>query len=159
MATALSIPTFAYSSTTAWAAGLAGARLPVAVTLDARRREVYGALLRAPVDAPPESVLEVRVREPREWFSALSAAEACTEGVNLVGDGARLYAELAREILGDRAHFTDAVPTGASVAWMARDGIARLEAGDPGDGALRPIYLRDHDAAIARKKSIAGDKT
>ncbi len=158
MATALSIPTFAYSSGTAWAAGLAGAELPVAVTLDARRREVYGALLRAPVDARPESLLEVRVREPREWFACLAAANSCVEGVNLVGDGARLYADLAREILGERAHFADAVPAGASVAWMARDGIARLELGDPGDRPLRPLYLRDHDAAIARQKSTAGDK-
>jgi tRNA A37 threonylcarbamoyladenosine modification protein TsaB len=159
MATALSIPTFGYPSGVAWAAGLAGAQLPVAVTLDARRKEIYGALLRAPLGSPPESLLEVRVQDPREWFGCLAAADNCADGVNLVGDGARLYAGLAREILGDRAHFGDAVPTGASVAWMARDGIVRLESGDPGDGPLRPIYLRDHDAAIARKKFTAGDKT
>ena len=159
MATALDIPTFGYSSGTAWAAGLAGSAHPVAVTLDARRKEVYGALLRPSLAGPPESLLGVRVESPSDWFASLAAAESCAAGVYLVGDGARLYAELAGQILGERALFADAVPGGASVSWMARDVVVRLLAGELGEQPLRPIYLRDHDAAIARKKSPVGGRT
>jgi len=159
MATALSIPTFGYGSDTAWAAGLAGAARPIAVTLDARRKEVYGALLHAPLEGRPESLMAVRVEAARDWFESLAAADSCADGVYLVGEGARLYADLAREILGERAQFGDATPQGASVSWMARDVVGRLLAGEVGEDPLRPIYLRDHDAAIARKVSPPGGRT
>jgi tRNA threonylcarbamoyladenosine biosynthesis protein TsaB len=151
MATALDIPSFGYRSDTVWAAGLAGADKPVAVTLDARRREVYASLLRAPFTGSPELLMPLRLGAAGDWFATLAASELCSDGVYLVGDGARLYAELAVELLGDRARLADASPDGAAVSWMARDVIARLAAGDEGDPVLRPLYLRDHDAAIARE--------
>ena len=150
MATALEIPTFGYDSLSAWAAGLAGAGKPVAVTLDARRKEVYGALLQVPLASPPEFLVELQLEDPSEWFARLKESGACDDGVYLVGDGARLYADRAREELGELALEADASPVGASVSWMARDTVRRLVAGDEGDEVLRPLYLRDHDAAIAR---------
>jgi len=152
VATALSIPSFGYDSATAWAAGLGGATRPVAVTLDARRQEVYGALLEAPFLGSPQFKLGIRLASPRDWFEELAASEACQEGVHLVGDGARLYADLAREYLGERALLAGPRPVGASVAWMAGDVVRRIEAGETGEEVLRPLYLRDHDAAIARAR-------
>ena len=152
VATALSVPSFGYDSATAWAAGLGGARRPVAVTLDARRQEVYGALLEAPFLGSPQFKLGIRLASPRDWFEELAASEACQDGVHLVGDGARLYADLAREHLGERALLAGPRPVGASVAWMAGDVVRRIEAGDTGEEVLRPLYLRDHDAAIARAR-------
>lgn len=146
----LSIPSFGYSSEAAWAASLAGSELPVAVTLDARRKEVYGALLRPGLDGRSDELISVQLGAPQAWFEQLASRPECASGVVLCGDGARLYSELARDLLGTRAHIADAIPMGASVAWMARDSIRRLAAGEQGEDALRPLYMRDHDAAIAR---------
>jgi hypothetical protein len=35
---------------------------------------------------------------------------------------------------------------------MAGDVVRRIEAGETGEEVLRPLYLRDHDAAIARAR-------
>ncbi|MEE2827668.1 MAG: tRNA (adenosine(37)-N6)-threonylcarbamoyltransferase complex dimerization subunit type 1 TsaB [Myxococcota bacterium] len=148
MASALSVPSFSYRSDEAWAASFPGSTLPVAVTLDARRKEVYSALLSVGLEGRPRSIDPVRLQAPTAWFEYLAAEESCSGGVRLVGDGALLYRERACSILGERAVFTEASPAGAAVSWMARDAVVRLEAGEPGGEPLRPLYLRDHDAAI-----------
>ncbi len=142
IASALGIPTYAGASDACWAATARGL---VAVTLDARRKEVYGALYRVGGDAL-ECLRPVAAYAPEAWFESLAG-----EDVTLVGDGARLYRELAG----------GPVPTWGAMApevgWLALSATARLAAGDPAD-LLRPVYLRDHDAAqqAAKRAGSAG---
>ncbi len=148
IASALDIPTFAAPSTAAWAVAGHGAGT-VAVTLDARRKEVYGAVYDVTTAADPVCLEEVKAWAPRAWFEHLGQR---SEPVLLVGDGARLYAELSREILGDwpaRPRWGAMAP---DVGWLALHAADRLTSGDPGD-LLRPIYLRDHDAAQKAQKA------
>ncbi len=145
MASGLSLPTYGVCSLQAWAATMAGAALPVAVTLDARRSEVYTGLFG--VDGAVSSLDAVSLRAPRAWFEALAARDE--EAFHLVGDGARLYRALADEVLGGRARWSPWGDMAPSAGWIALEGARRLDAGDA-SVALRPVYLRDHDAAKPR---------
>ena len=144
MAAGLGIPTYACSATAAWAAGAPACGLPVAVTLDARRRQIYSALYRVG-PATVEELRPVRLEDPRAWFEALVELD----GVLLAGDGGRLYAELAREILGGRVQVPATALMAPDVGWVALEGARRLAANEPGE-RLDPVYLRDHDAAQQR---------
>ena len=144
LAAGLGIPTFACSATEAWAAGAPASRVPVAVTLDARRRQVYSALYRVGADRL-EELRGVRLEEPRAWLESLVELD----GVLLAGDGGRLYADLAREILGGKAQVPRTAMMAPDVGWVALEGARRLAAGEPGE-RLDPVYLRGHDAAGGR---------
>ncbi len=143
LAQGLGIPTFACRATAAWAAGAPACRVPVAVTLDARRRQVYSALYRVEA-ASVEELRSVRLEDPRTWFESLRDLD----GVLLAGDGGRLYHDLAREVLGDRALIPATALMAPDVGWVALEGARRLAAGEPGE-RLDPLYLREHDAALA----------
>jgi tRNA threonylcarbamoyladenosine biosynthesis protein TsaB len=144
LAAGLEIPTFASPATEAWAAGAPACGMPVAVTLDARRRQVYSALYR--VDAEGlEELRGVRMEDPAAWLESLRQLP----GVLLVGDGGRLYQELAREILGEKALVPSSAMMAPNVGYVALEGARRLAAGEQGE-RLEPVYLRDHDAAVAR---------
>ena len=140
LASGLGIPTFACSAMVAWAAAAPACRVPVAVTLDARRRQVYSALYRVGA-AEVEELRGVRLENPDGWFESL----ADLDGVLLVGDGGRLYEELAREILGERAPIPSSAIMAPNVGYVALEGARRLAAGEVGV-RLDPVYLRDHDA-------------
>jgi tRNA threonylcarbamoyladenosine biosynthesis protein TsaB len=146
LAAGLGIPTFAACASLGWAATAPGSRLPVAVTLDARRREVYTALYAADATGTPRRLLDVGLQAPADWFDRLASEPACADGVLLVGDGARLYRELARERLAERARLPELAAMAPNVGAVALEAARRLEAGDAGEGLL-PLYLRDHDAA------------
>lgn len=146
IASGLAIPTYACQATAAWAAAATACRVPVAVTLDARRRQIYSALYRVDAAGPTE-LRPVLLQDPRSWFESL----ADLEGVLLAGDGGRLYADLAGEVLGDRALIPRTAIMAPDVGWVALEGARRLADQEPGE-RLDPLYLRDHDAAQARSK-------
>ncbi len=136
LARGLDIPTVPIDATFAWALGHPGDR-PIAVTLDARRSEVYSALWSVPPGGEATALIPLALRAPERWFAALAEHPEAL----LVGDGARLYAELASEMLPDTVtlHAQAGGPAlGAVAAHVARS----VEA-----GPLLPVYLRDHDAA------------
>jgi tRNA threonylcarbamoyladenosine biosynthesis protein TsaB len=142
IASALGIPTYAEPSPALWAAAVPGTG-SVAVTLDARRGEIYGARYEVGTQDDPRPTGEVAAWDPRAWFEHLAAGAG---PILLVGDGARLYAELAIEVLGDRAELPRWGAMAPNVGWLALRAADRLAAGDPSQ-VLRPVYLRDHDAA------------
>jgi tRNA threonylcarbamoyladenosine biosynthesis protein TsaB len=77
-----------------------GGRLPVATLLDARRGEVYAGLY----GAGAEPLRDDCVSEPRAFFESLQGIAH----VYLLGPGAQLYQDVARDVLGTRATQLDA---------------------------------------------------
>ena len=136
LARGLDLPTVPIDATFAWALGHPGER-PIAVTLDARRSEVYGALWSVPVGGEPEALIPLALRSPESWFAALAEHPRAL----LVGDGARLYSGLASQLLPDHAALRAQSP-GPSLGAVAAHVARSIE-----PAPLIPVYLRDHDAA------------
>ncbi len=136
LARGLDIPTVPVDATFAWALGHPGDR-PIAVTLDARRSEVYGALWSVPPGGEATALIPLKLRSPADWFAALADHPEAL----LVGDGARLYAEQAAELLPE-SPILHAQASGPAVGAVAAHVARSIEA-----GPLIPVYLRDHDAA------------
>ncbi len=161
LASALGIPTYGFSSLIGWATTAPACAIPVGVMLDARRSEVYTALYEVDETGRPHEVDGVRLHRPEAWLQELAERRTPSEawygdvstraaGVLLVGDGARLYADLAREILGDRARLPTSSAMFPDLGQAALEAVERVEAGEPSE-PLRPVYLRDHDAAQQRR--------
>lgn len=146
MACGLGIPTFACSATVAWAACAPACGLLVGVGLDARRGQVYSALYRVPGDGTPEELAPPRLQDPDAWLRETALRPDLGAGVLLVGDGSRLYRDLAREILGARAVSPAWSAMAPNVGQVALEGVRRLGLGLASE-RLVPVYLRDHDAA------------
>lgn len=135
LAAGLGVPVVGFDSTESWAWTLPGRT--VAVTLDARRNEVYTALWTVPVVGDATPVRTTRLESPESWAEALTAWPDAVA----VGDGARLYADR----LG--VSVATASPAGPELAAIGARVAARAEAGTLERAVVRPLYLRDHDAA------------
>lgn len=140
MAAALGIPTVSWTATEAWALAVQG---PVVVALDARRDEVYGEAFDVSATGDLERLLPLRLGSPDAWFEAALALRAAL----VIGDGARLYADRLTAAWAGPARIVRHLAGPALGAVAARS--AALVASEPGRPSepLRPIYLRDHDAA------------
>ncbi len=109
----------------------------VCAALDARKREVYGAVFT--VDAP--GVL--RRLTPDRALAPAALARELPPGTVLVGDAAEAYPDAWPAGL-ERRPFATHHPSGGIVA---RIGARRLLAGDVADlGTLEPAYVRAPDA-------------
>lgn len=144
LADGLGIPALGYRSTDGWALAAGRSSRPVGVALDARRGEVYSALYEIPDAGPPQLVRDICLESPDSWFDAL--AERCPDGVVLVGDGSRLYADQGLARLGEGAWIGHQSPAGPDLSGIAMDALAQLDGpGKLEEGPLHPIYLRNHD--------------
>ena len=118
--------------------------------LDARKKEVYAALFRRQ-DGRLERATDDLVCAPErmvETAGGLVNNEPCL----FIGDGARVYAKLIQDRLGERCLLTlgESYPsTAAAVARLAEEKIGRQEF-DP-VGPLSPLYLRPSEAELKRK--------
>ena len=148
LADALAIPTLSYSSTLGWAHAVRYSSLPIAVTLDARRGELYTALFEVADDGEVQSCSETRLLSPEDWV--LSLVELVPGGALLVGDGALLYRSLFEEKLSSGFRVAAPTPVGPAMSWIAADVVHRLSRGPVDSDRLEPIYLREHDGAKAR---------
>ena len=116
----------------------------VATWIDAWRGEVYAALyedgreVEAPAVAHPDDLLPRRVGQPTMF----------------IGDGAGACAEAIRAALGGDATFADPVTPliAATIARLATD-AARAGALPP-PHAIRPLYVRRFDSALAPKRAV-----
>ena len=109
--------------------------------LDARRREIYGAIFQGNVEwqrlsedlcLPIEAFLDrIKTDTPPDY------------PINFVGDGLAIYGDAVRENLGARVHFADTifnVPRGATIAYL---GAQRLQDGERDNyWTLVPNYVR-----------------
>ncbi len=151
LADGLGIPTFAYPSTLGWACAVRGHPEPVAVTLDARRGELYTALYDTSQPGRPQPMGDVRLESPESWADGLR--ESAPGGALLVGDGAILYSSLLRSELDESFRFAQPVPAGPDLSWVALDSARRLLEVGLQSEPLEPLYLRDHDGSQSRAAS------
>jgi len=118
--------------------------------LDARKKEVYSALFRRQDDRV-ERLTDDLVGSPERMVE--SVGDLLDNGPCLfIGDGARVYANVITDRLGERCLLTlgESYPsTAAAVARLAEERIGRQEF-DP-VGSLVPLYLRPSEAELKRK--------
>jgi tRNA threonylcarbamoyladenosine biosynthesis protein TsaB len=150
---ALGIPVVGAVSLEALAVGIADAvwaaadRPLVAPVIDARRREVFGALYRAAAGGALEELLPPAARSPAGLAAAV-AQVAGEERVYVAGNGVEAYpAQLAQ------APLTPLPPDSPAHRVSAVDLVRRVEAG--GGRPAVPLYLRLPDAEVNRLRAEA----
>jgi tRNA threonylcarbamoyladenosine biosynthesis protein TsaB len=136
-------PVAAVPTLRALAGNLPWSRYPVCPLLDARKNEVYAAIYRSEAGMPVPVMAErtVALRE---------LAGGIFEQTVFIGEGALLYREELRSLLGDLALFAPLsamVPSAASVAELGR--IMLREGMQVEPERLTPIYIRRPEAEIA----------
>lgn len=126
------------------------ARARVAAWMDAHRREVFSALYEIG-DAPPFAsghLIEVEGAVVGDPASTLNRWEqAGTVPAVCIGDGARLYAEVAAR---SGTRLLDMPALAAAIGRLARVRAASGGAGHP--ATIQPVYVRRPDAEVDRDK-------
>jgi tRNA threonylcarbamoyladenosine biosynthesis protein TsaB len=121
--------------------------------LDARKGEVYTALYKCIPHMTWEKVADDRAIGPREWLMQIEGA--CL----FVGDGATLYKNLVKEIIGEQARFAPPYLNTVRASVVAHIGMEQIERGEVGDVAfLVPHYIRKSDAEIKLDKGKVVDR-
>ena len=111
--------------------------------LDARKDEVYTALYKCGQEMEWEKVADECATEPRQWLMQIH--DVCL----FVGDGATLYKDLIREIVGKKARFAPPYLNTVRASVVAYVGQKQIEQGEIVDVALIvPHYIRKSDAEI-----------
>jgi tRNA threonylcarbamoyladenosine biosynthesis protein TsaB len=141
LATATDRPLYGVSALDALARIAAAPR--VATWVDAWRGEVFAALYENGCEVTPATVTR-----PEVALGRLTDRETL-----FIGDGAALYGDVIRRVLGERARVA------APVAPMLAGAIGEIateawRAGHrPPPDAIRPLYVRRSDAELARDKA------
>lgn len=127
----------------------------ICTVLDARKKEVYTAFYRCNADGFAERISDITVVAPEKLVAAVS------EPVFMVGDGAMVYGEVFRHLLGKNVIFAPSQlhePSASSLGMLAGE---MLEAGEQLDLAEAvPLYIRSSDAELnlLRKNAQVHDK-
>jgi tRNA threonylcarbamoyladenosine biosynthesis protein TsaB len=117
----------------------------VAVVLDARRGEIFGALYRA------EGAAVTAVMDPVCESLEIFLARLPSEPIRFAGSGLEMYGATIRQIVGERAHLTE--PFTFLAEEVARIGKRLHEEGRGVPlGGLQALYLRLSDAEQARRE-------
>lgn len=122
----------------------------ICAVLDARKKEVYAAFYRCNRQGFTERLGEPVVLAPARLAAAID------EPVLLVGDGARVYGEVFRDLLRDKVKFAPAAlhePSASSLGLLAGEMLERGELLDLAEGV--PVYVRSSDAELnLAKKNV-----
>ena len=122
----------------------------ICTVLDARKKEVYTAFYRCNEKGHSERITEMAVMAPEKLAAAIS------EPVVMVGDGAKVYADLFKKTLGENVIFAPAQlhePAASSLGMLAGE---LFQAGKHLELAEAvPVYIRSSDAELnlLQKKS------
>jgi tRNA threonylcarbamoyladenosine biosynthesis protein TsaB len=115
----------------------------ICTVLDARKKEVYTAFYRCNEKGQSERVSDMVVMAPERLAAAIS------EPVVMVGDGAKVYAEMFKKSLGENVIFAPAQlhePAASSLGMLAGE---LFEAGKHLELAEAvPVYIRSSDAEL-----------
>ncbi len=122
----------------------------VCSVLDARKKEVYSAFYRCNDKGLSERVSDMTVLAPEKLAAFIN------EPVIMVGDGAMVYGEMFKNLLGDKVIFAPSQlhePSAASLGLLAGEMFLSGEHLDV-DNAV-PVYIRSSDAELnlAQKKA------
>jgi tRNA threonylcarbamoyladenosine biosynthesis protein TsaB len=149
LAYALERPLIAVPSLDAMARLAAAGGGVVCVLLDARMKEVYGAVYRVQ-EGHPEKTVPDRVCPVEEILDLLE------DGALFTGDGALRCREVI-EARFPRARFTPPWLAGPRASAVAAEAFALIAAGCPADPALMsPVYLRQFQTGMNRAAGGAG---
>ncbi len=119
--------------------------------LDARKGEVYTALYKSGSDGVWQKVASDCAVDPRKWLVHIPGP--CL----FVGEGAMVYRELIREILGPRARFAPSYLNTLRASIVAHLGLEQIKQGLATDAAsLAPHYIRKSDAEIKLGQGMVG---
>lgn len=115
----------------------------ICTVLDARKKEVYAAFYRCNGNGLSERVSDFKVMAPEKLASAIA------EPVVMIGDGAMVFGDLFRRLLGDKVIFAPSQlhePSASSLGMLAGE---MLQAGERLDlAAAVPVYIRSSDAEL-----------
>jgi tRNA threonylcarbamoyladenosine biosynthesis protein TsaB len=119
--------------------------------MDARKGQVYTALYQGNDDGQWEKVVSDRVANPRQWLMQI-------EGPCLfVGDGALLYKDQIKDILGSRARFAAPYLNTLRASVVAHVGLKQIREGREVEVAqLAPYYIRQSEAEVRLRQGQAG---
>jgi tRNA threonylcarbamoyladenosine biosynthesis protein TsaB len=115
----------------------------ICTVLDARKKEVYTAFYRCNEKGQSERVSDMAVMAPERLTAAIS------EPVVMVGDGAKIYADMFKKILGENVIFAPAQlhePSASSLGMLA--GELFLAGKHLELAAAVPVYIRSSDAEL-----------
>ncbi len=117
--------------------------------LDARKKEVYAAFYRCNDEGFTERVSEPVVLAPA------GLAAVINEPVLLIGDGARVYGDVFRTLLQEKAMIAPAglhEPSAASLGMLAGELLEKGHILDLAEGV--PLYVRSSDAELNLAKNL-----
>lgn len=144
-------PIIAVPTLEAFAWHFPACRMPVCPLLDARKKELYGAVFLWGEDgferAVPESVMK-----PDRWVEMLKDEKY--EKIIFTGEGALLYMEELTGALGGRAVFAPPQKMTPSPANVAALGMMMLKKGHPPaePASLAPFYIRKSEAELKSRR-------
>lgn len=149
LAYAAGVPVVGVSSLETLAMQCVAAFCPVCALLDARKKEVYGAVFDCG-SGRPSVLVDEQVMPPEAFLERL-------QGDHLfVGSGAALYRDLIHKRLGSHAHFVPWAlfpPRASSAAGLV---LTRLRAGLAKPAReITPRYIRPSEAELARNSGKA----
>ena len=134
----------------------------VAALMDAHRGEAFGALYVSPDVEPPVDETTRTCAYP-ELIARVSPAVGVPDAViddwgsaaaghtlEVIGDAVAAVRPVLEARFGDRAHLTPEMP--ALGPLLARIGAARARTGGVAPHAVRPVYIRQPDAELARER-------
>ncbi len=111
--------------------------------LDARKKEVYAAFYRCNGNGLTERVGDMTVMAPEKLAAAIS------EQVIMIGDGAMVYRDLFKKLLGEKVIFAPSQlhePSASSLGLLAGEMLDLGEQLDVADAV--PVYIRSSDAEL-----------
>ncbi|MCK4837463.1 MAG: tRNA (adenosine(37)-N6)-threonylcarbamoyltransferase complex dimerization subunit type 1 TsaB [Desulfobulbaceae bacterium] len=126
---------------------IAPAGTKVCALLDARKKEVYAAFFKCNSAGKPEKTSVDLVMPPEKLATLIE------QPTLLVGDGAIVYQEFFKEILGESIIFAPAhsfFPRAATIGLLATKMFANQDFLDPASAV--PIYVRPSEAELMIKK-------
>lgn len=152
LALATGKPVVGVSTMDALALNVADSTITICPMLDARKREVYTARYRPVKNGMPEKLESEKVVDAEEFLKSLN------EDVIFLGDGAKNYVGLIREILPDRSCFASPHLQYVKASAVGLIGMKKFSDGDILElMTFTPQYLRLSEAEV-KKVAEAGRK-
>jgi tRNA threonylcarbamoyladenosine biosynthesis protein TsaB len=132
-------------------------KLNICPVLDARKREVYGAMYREKEGLARgslnmmERVSDYRVLSPGRLFDEIESESKKDEEFLFIGTGVEVYRDLIVDHFGVKAHFLTPNPLSPAPVKVAALGLQSLKRGEVEDvNYLEPLYIRPSQVEVIK---------